>query len=88
MAVSSAAYNLRIPLVKSNFLSRNFEGITKEEESFNNSLLHTPRYRLEAYGGRTFTVRASRLWNNLPHNIRGSDDLVTYHGSSFRLYSV
>ena len=34
-----------------------------------------PRYKRETEGGRTFLVTATRLWNNIPLNIRKVDSL-------------
>jgi hypothetical protein len=46
--------------------------------SENLGLLNTPRYRLEAYGGKTFSVRALRLWNCLPTYIKEPDSLTVF----------
>jgi hypothetical protein len=38
----------------------------------------SPRYRLEVYGSKTFTVIASRLWNCLPSNLKEADSLTAF----------
>ena len=39
-------------------------------------LITTPRYRLEMYGKKTFSVQASRLWNQLDNNIKTSESVT------------
>ena len=40
--------------------------------------LTIPRYNLERYGRRAFSVAGSSLWNNLPLTIRGAGTLTTF----------
>ena len=37
-----------------------------------------PRYRLDTFGGRTFAVQASRLWNSLDSSVRESGSLAGF----------
>jgi len=46
--------------------------------SSDQGLLSIPRYRLEAYGGRSFTVFAGKLWNSLASQIRNSPTISVF----------
>ncbi|MCG8431411.1 MAG: reverse transcriptase family protein, partial [Candidatus Omnitrophica bacterium] len=46
--------------------------------SADKGLLRVPRYRLETYGGRSFTVQACRLWNRLDPGLRGAGDVRAF----------
>ena len=46
--------------------------------SENHALLVIPRYRLEAFGGRSFAVYASRLWNSLDTITRNSSTVSEF----------
>ena len=41
-------------------------------------LLVVPRYNMEGYGRRAFSVSGPALWNSLPENIRQSDTLAKF----------
>ena len=51
---------------------------TKSLRSAEQSLLTVPRYHLERYGRRSFSVAVSILWNALPHAIRNADSVATF----------
>ena len=44
-------------------------------------LLAVPRYNLDSYGKRAFAVRAPKLWNTLPKNIRLSNSISAFKKS-------
>ena len=39
------------------------------------SLLNEPRFDVNSYGGRAFSVSSPRLWNKLPSSLRACIDL-------------
>ena len=41
-------------------------------------LLDKPRYKCETFGGRSFRVAAPELWNSLPDNIRGLNNIELF----------
>jgi len=46
--------------------------------STNKGLLVVPKYYLEPYGKRAFSVIAPSLWNNLPDQIRSTACLISF----------
>ena len=41
-------------------------------------LLVVPRSKLKSYGDRAFSLAAPRLWNDIPDNIKCSEDLSSF----------
>ena len=46
--------------------------------SADQGLLVVPRYNLEGYGRRAFSLSGPAVWNSLPENIRQSNTLVKF----------
>jgi len=46
--------------------------------SSDKKLLIEPKFRLQTYGGRAFSVYAPRIWNKLPLSLRNCDKLDTF----------
>ena len=51
---------------------------TRTLRSTNKHLLYVPKYKLESYGGRSFSSAAPRLWNELPIEIREQVTISTF----------
>ena len=51
---------------------------TRSLRSAANRSLNIPRYNLERYGRRSFSVAGPSLWNNLPVTIREAGTLTTF----------
>ena len=52
--------------------------ISRTFRSTNKGLLVVPKYNLEPYGKRAFSVIAPSLWNNLPDQIRSTACLISF----------
>ncbi len=70
------ALNDLAPAYLTNLLSR--YNPTRSLRSQNSGLLVVPRIAKFTKGGRTFSYLASKLWNSLPDNVRGSDTLSLF----------
>ena len=44
-------------------------------------LLYVPRFKLESYGGRSLSINAPRIWNNLLLSVRMSSALAQFRSS-------
>ena len=51
---------------------------TRNLRSADLHLLVVPRYNLEGYGKRAFSVSGPTLWNSLPENMRKIDNLTKF----------
>ena len=46
--------------------------------SSNANLLNEPRFSINSYGGRAFSVSCPRLWNKLPSSVRACTDFSEF----------
>ena len=51
---------------------------TRSLRSSSRNLLVIPRCKLKSYRDRAFSVSASKLWNDIPENIKCSADLNAF----------
>ena len=64
------------PSYISDLLSTRTTGINTRRQA--SAPLHEPRYGMEHYGRRAFSVAAPRLWNSLPPTLRSIHSLTTF----------
>ena len=53
-------------------------GITSKERSLDTSLLTVPRFSLETFGKRSFSVFGPTVWNSLPLSLRKTQCFTTF----------
>ena len=76
LLITFKALNQLAPMYISNILSHYRP--SRVLQSSNKNLLQTTKYKLERYGGRSFSVAAPFLWNALPDYLRNCGSLAIF----------